>query len=38
MINDFKFKESITNSLFGALKNLNISKSDYKNYLESKYL
>ena len=30
--------KNITNSLFGALKNSNINQSDYKDYLENKYL
>ncbi|NOQ31632.1 MAG: hypothetical protein GQ570_10970 [Helicobacteraceae bacterium] len=33
-----KSSENITNSLYGALKNSNINKSDYKDYLETKYL
>jgi uncharacterized protein YpuA (DUF1002 family) len=30
--------KNITNSLFGALKGININQDDYKNHLESKYL
>jgi len=30
--------ENITNSLFGVLKNSSINQSDYKDYLENKYL
>jgi hypothetical protein len=30
--------ENITNSLFGALKDSNINQTDYKDYLEEKYL
>lgn len=38
-IEDFKKpNENITNSLFGALKNSNINQSDYKDYLDNKYL
>jgi hypothetical protein len=33
-----KSSKNITNSLFGALKNSNIDKSNYKDYLENKYL
>lgn len=33
-----KTSKNITNSLFGALKNSNINQSDYKDYLENKYL
>lgn len=33
-----KSSKNIINSLFGALKNSNINKSDYKDYLETKYL
>jgi len=31
-------QSNITNSLFGALKNININENDYKKYLEDKYL
>ena len=33
-----KSTNNITNNLFGALKNSNIDQSDYKDYLENKYL
>jgi len=33
-----KSSKNITNSLFGSLKDSNINKSDYKDYLETKYL
>jgi len=33
-----KSSKNITDSLFGALKDSNIDKSDYKDYLENKYL
>ena len=33
-----KSSKNITNNLFGSLKNSNIDKSDYKDYLETKYL
>ena len=31
-------KSNITDSLFGALKNVQLEESDYKKYLEDKYL
>ena len=33
-----KSSKNITDSLFGSLKDSNINKSDYKDYLETKYL
>ena len=30
--------QNITNNLFGVLKDSNINQTDYKNYLEKKYL
>ncbi len=33
-----KSNKNITNSLFGALKDSDITLSDYKDYLEDKYL
>ena len=31
-------KSNLTSSLFGALKNIQLKESDYKKYLEDKYL
>ncbi len=31
-------KQNITNSLYGALKDININQDDYKNYLTHKHL